>query len=330
MAESNQLNPRGLSILKYPLDLGTYYRHYLQILILKQGKSNFSQATLTRGGYNWGSDQEPSAAGGTGKVTNLGTQVSATSVGEVVAVDNAKAVFNSTAVDVAKVGVTGGTAAATVGNLNTSRKASTPVAYIQLYMPDTMQIDLQHDFDRLSVTDALGAAGTFESAGNGTGESQGALAAASGALGDAGAVKDLYVMSNGFAMNPQMEILYKGPKNRQFRYQFKFTPRNDKEAVVVENLITTLRFHACPEYSSGQSSRYFIPPSEFRINHMLDSGYNYSLPRIGQCVLEEVNVNYAAAGHYSTFKDGRPVEIQMDLTFTEVNILTKADIEQGF
>jgi hypothetical protein len=54
------------------------------------------------------------------------------------------------------------------------------------------------------------------------------------------------------------------------------------------------------------------------------------LPRIAQCVLENIDVNYAAGGQYSTFVDGMPVEITMQLTFTETIILTKEDIDSGF
>ena len=202
-------------------------------------------------------------------------------------------------------------------------------------MPDTMVFDFKNDFDTVSVTDALGTAGIFGSRDYKTGEFEGAAASLSGVLGDAKAVKDVFLASNGYALNPQFEILYRGPKNRQFRYTFKFAPRSAKESKDVEDIITTLRFHAAPDYAFSKTSRYFIPPSEFRIQHMrLDPKQgivpNYTLPRIGQCVLEEVNVNYASAGHFATFEDGRPVEIQMDLTFTEVNILTKADIGVGF
>lgn len=306
------------SILSYPSDLALRYQHFMQITILKQSQSGYSDGTLTRGGYDW---SEATSAGGIGKTTTDLT--SAMAVGGAAVAGQ----INDTAVKV--VGT--GTAATIAGSLNVTRKAVKVVAYIQLYMPDTMQIDLKHDYDKLSVTDTLGTAGLMSNATEGTGEVSGTLAAKSDTMGDAKDVTNLSLMSNGYAMNPQLEILYKGPQNRQFRYTFRFTPRNQEESIEVQNLITTLRFHACPEYSSSKSSRYFIPPSEFRISHMYGDGYyNESLPRIGQCVLEEVNVNYAASGHYAAFVDGRPTEMQMDLVFTEVNILTKADIKAGF
>ena len=313
---------KSLTIIRYPNDLGTYYKHYMQIIILKQEKSGYSDATLTRSSYNWQPKNDPNAGGGIGKTNSNLT--------------SATGVVGAKATDELNNGVkeAGGTivAAATAGTLNVTRKASIPVAYIQLYMPDTLMFDHKQDFDTLGITDALGSAGVVSNSVDNGGSSEVAAAAAnkSGVLGNEKDVTNLYLMSKGYALNPQLEVLYKSPTNREFRYTFKFTPRNQAESRSVEDLITTLRFHASPEYANSDTSRYFIPPSEFRIEHMIGSLPNYHLPRIGQCVLQEVNVNYAAAGQYSTFKDGSPIEIQMDLSFKEVNVLTKADIKAGF
>lgn len=326
----NQGVEKDLTIIRYPNDLGAVWRHYMQIIILKQEKSGYSDATVTRSSYNWtasrgtgaGALSDPNAAGGIGKTTSGLT--SAAGVG------GAK-LAGELGDGVKEWGGTAA-AAATAGTLNVTRKASIPVAYIQLYMPDTLQFDTRQDFDTLGVTDALGSAGVVSnSVDNGGGaEVSAAAASKSQVLGNEKDVTNLYLMSKGYALNPQLEVLYKNPTNREFRYTFKFTPRNAIESQSVEDLITTLRFHASPEYANSDTSRYFIPPSEFRIEHMIGSLPNYHLPRIGQCVLQEVNVNYAASGQYSTFKDGSPIEIQMDLNFKEVNVLTKADIKAGF
>jgi hypothetical protein len=54
------------------------------------------------------------------------------------------------------------------------------------------------------------------------------------------------------------------------------------------------------------------------------------MPRIGKCVLTNIDVNYAPSGQYSTYSNGVPTEISVQLTFTETVVLTKEDIKIGY
>jgi len=222
-------------------------------------------------------------------------------------------------------------------NLDFNSRADKLVDQISMYMPDTIIVSDSHDYDSTSITEAAGLAGAmtaYLSGGIGTEEGKARLTQALGGniIGDN--FTEAYIQSKGYAVNPMLEVLYKGSQQRVFMYQFRFAPRNQKEAVEVINIIKTMRYHAAPTFSPGTSSRYFIPPSEFEIEFMMktDDGlkYNTSIPRIGKCVLERVNVNYAASGNYATFKDGIPVEISLELAFKETIVLTKTDINNGY
>lgn len=203
-------------------------------------------------------------------------------------------------------------------------------AYIDLYMPESLNFINQQDFDAVSLTEALGSAGRF-SQGQGITEVQ--LQAMQDLNITGERYRDFYLQKNrGYALNPQLEILYNGPKNREFVFTFKFTPRSAEEANDVEDIIRTLRYHSAPEYTRSQgsiNSRYMIPPSQFGIEFLIENKRNKHLPRIAQCVLTNVDLNYAPSGRYATFTNGTPVEIQMQLTFTETVVLTKEDISIG-
>jgi hypothetical protein len=54
-----------------------------------------------------------------------------------------------------------------------------------------------------------------------------------------------------------------------------------------------------------------------------------NLHRHTSCVLTELNVNYTPNGTFSTFKDGRPTQINVSMTFRELTILTKELISEG-
>ena len=309
-----------LQFLKYPLNLGVdpIYKHLMRINIYQQAKTNFKNTgTLDRNAFD-------NQRAGASKITNLND--AAVGIGVATTADIVKNVAGQA---VTKAGAAA-FAVANTTDIDISRKTvRQPVAYISLYMPETVQFTDKHDFDPVSVTEALGAAGTAANIFEGAGEATAVTAQATGTVGSS--FKDVVLFSNGYALNPQLEILYKGSKNRQFVYSFRFTPRSEEEAAAVIAIIKTLRFHASPEYEiQKDASRYFIPPSEFDIEFYIGSEKNKNLPRIAQCVLENVDVNYAAGGQYSTFNDGTPVEISMQLTFTETIILTKEDIDSGF
>lgn len=321
-----QRNNLKLTNLKYPLDLGVdkVYKHIMRIFIFKQQKSKFDQGLVTNAAdrYNF------NVSAGQGVSKNVSLPVGyAFAQGSKIVNSKAKSV-------VAGVGGIGAT------DLDLNRKAKTPVAYISLYMPDSIQFKDNQDFAAVSVTEALGLAGNFSQSESAAGETTGLLAQATGVFGPG--IKDLSIYSKGYALNPQLEILYKGPKNREFTYSFKFIPRNKKEATEIENIVRTLRFHAHPEYSKDiKGSRYLVPPSEFEVDfyisnttdgagNILSAARNEHVPRIGQCVLTSVTVDYAAIGAYSTYFDGTPVQIDVNLTFTETVILTKDDILVGY
>ena len=58
---------------------------------------------------------------------------------------------------------------------------------------------------------------------------------------------------------------------------------------------------------------------------------NLAMPRVTTCMLTSVNTNYAAMlDSFTTFRDGTPVSISLDLEFVESVILTQNDIKKGY
>ena len=243
-------------------------------------------------------------------------------------------------------------AGAVVGSIDLTRKTRRAAGSIGLYMPDTVNQTNVNDYDQVSMTQALGKAGLVMQAGGsaiegakaavssggklpfgqtagsaGVAEVAGALAEKTGAFGQG--ITDVLLFSAGYAQNPQVELLFKTIQNREFLFDFKMVPRNEKEADTILKIIQAFRFFAAPEIPAG-TGRYFIPPSEFDIYFMLGPKPNPKLPKISTCVLQGIDINYGSAGQWTAFKDGMPVEISMQLRFKEVEIMHKELIKQGF
>jgi len=248
--------------------------------------------------------------------------------------------------------VGGAFAGAVIGQIDLTRKTRRAAGSIALYMPDTVNQTVVNDYDQVSLTQALGTAGLIMQAGGSLvegiaqaaisenvslgqtlgsaagAEVAGALAEKTGAFGQG--ITDVLLFSAGYAQNPQVELLFKTIQNREFLFDFKFVPRNKKEAEVIIKIIQAFRFFAAPEIPSVGQGRYFVPPSEFDIQFMVGEKPNPNLPRLATCVLQGIDVNYGSAGQWTAFEDGMPVEISMQLRFKEVEIMHKELINQGF
>lgn len=212
---------------------------------------------------------------------------------------------------------------------------------IALYMPDTLQFDYQQDYENLSV--AATAAGIAAAGVAGTiGKEENSFAAAiksipaviqseaNKRLGAVGALGGF--LATGAVVNPLLEVLYRAPQFRSFQYDFVFYPRDEREAVEVQKIISSLQYHQAPEFKEGSAGSLLVPPSEFDIEFYYAGKKNENIPQTGNCVLKSIQVNYAPNG-FSAYEvpgqnatlggTGMPVAIQMSLQFQETSYLTK-------
>ena len=144
----------------------------------------------------------------------------------------------------------------------------------------------------------------------------------------------------GGVINPMLELIYQSPRFREFQFDFTFYPRDEKEALNVQNIIERLRYHQAPDLptlNGASSSAILIPPSEFDIKFYYGGSQNPNIDTIGTCVLTGINVNYAPNG-FQAYEmptnsnptlggTGMPVAINLQLNFRETVILTKKDFD---
>ena len=131
--------------------------------------------------------------------------------------------------------------------------------------------------------------------------------------------------STGQILNPNMELLFNGPSLRTFRFQFKFVPRGPKEAREVESIIRTFKYHMAPKVD-GES--FLKTPDIFELRYRQGGKPHSFLNKFKQCFLSSVNVNYTGEGNYTTYEDGTPVSMIMDLTFQELEPIYNTDYEK--
>jgi hypothetical protein len=209
---------------------------------------------------------------------------------------------------------------------------------IVLYMPDTLQAEYAHNYDEISVTATLGAAGMLAQAIFDTkGGAQNAidpyiLEAASSVAGALPGLQSSQELTNlllfgttGRAVNPQMEVLYNSPRLRTFTFEFTLIPRNKIEAERIKEIITMFKFYSAPFIEAKTSGRYYIPPARFVMEFHHKGNENPYLFKTKQCVLENITLNYSPNG-YASHYDGAPVATYVQLMFKETTMISRNDI----
>jgi len=166
-----------------------------------------------------------------------------------------------------------------------------PLAYVSLYMPDTLIADFSSNYHDASLSKTFGLAGYV---GNATADvmknmdslktnpsniaqlstiedlKRGATAIAGGALiGAAGGDKEnaTLLLQNALKRvpNPQLQLLYQGTNLREFSFEFTFTPASAKEAESVDQIVKTFAYYSLPDLTDGVGGQFLIPPQIFRI-----------------------------------------------------------------
>lgn len=233
---------------------------------------------------------------------------------------------------------------------NYGQRTSKLDSTVTLYMPDTVVNQDKHDYQPISINQASGRAGLYAAGGLPVGSSSplgrvevfAELAGKAGIFG--GRSTEALLAGLGYALNPFLEMTYGGTQPRTFQFQFRFAPRNFKEAEEVLRIIKTFRFHSHSEsagadgdsFARGSGTRFLVPPDHFEIQFLRKGRNgafeeNLAMPRVSTCMLATVNTNYAAQlDTFATFRDGKPVSISLDLEFIESVILTKNDIKKGY
>lgn len=149
------------------------------------------------------------------------------------------------------------------------------------------------------------------------------------ALNTPGGIGSGLSAASGLAPNPKKEQLFKGVDFRTFTFEYTFSPRSKKELDNVNRIIDTFKLHMHPEFKDA-AAFIFLFPSEFDIQYYHNNQENPYLHRHTSCVLKDMNINYAPNGAFTSFENGAPTQINVQMTFVELAILTKDQILQGY
>jgi hypothetical protein len=341
---------KNVSVHSYPSDLAkdATKLHYVQFLIKE----------VVPAGYNTENapliDGQSIGLPGIGKLISSGAQNLEEGINSItdkfgISNDKVKSIVSNVTENIGQKGVGGFIGELLTKGVKISPQTTQPKAYISLYMPDTLTAQYNASYDQLSLTSDIGAIAstlrTVDSAiqkvqsnpGSPIASQPEAIDVASkigSAFGIGGSenIGKLLLKGEGYAINPQMQMIFRGVDMRTFSLSFTFTPKSKKESDEVDAIINMFKFHYAPRLEAGKSSSndsmFLVQPSIFNVLFKINSKENKYLPRYGDCVLTSIDVNYAPNG-WASYKDGAPVQTQLNLQFQEVEVMDRGKLEQG-
>jgi len=136
--------------------------------------------------------------------------------------------------------------------------------------------------------------------------------------------------TTGAILNPNVELLLQAPQLRSFRFSFRMSARDAKEASQIRKIIRF--FKQGMSVKRSDTSLFIVSPNMFRIQYLAGGEGNLSKdhPSIGKikdCALTAINTQYTPDGTYMTFDDEARsmTSYVINMQFTELEPLTETD-----
>ena len=162
------------------------------------------------------------------------------------------------------------------------------------------------------LVDSLGK--TAQAVGENSGDVKTAVGAA---LAKAATGGNILTRATGSIVNPNMELLFKGPQLRTFGLTWKMSPRDYEESQMIKNIIRMFKQSMAVKRSKSQL--FLKSPNTYKLEYLTAGGRDHSfLPKIKECALTGCNINYTPDGNYQTYEDSSMVAYEMTLNFNEL------------
>jgi hypothetical protein len=141
-----------------------------------------------------------------------------------------------------------------------------------------------------------------------------------------GTLNDLREIGTRQKTNPFREVLFESVDYRSFNFRYRFFPKSERETQKIQNIIHMFKVHMHPETTDQRL--FYIYPSEFDIQYFYKDKENPYVHKFARCALTGMTVDYGGE-QFATFDDGAPTEINLTLSFRELEQITSEGIKKN-
>ena len=141
----------------------------------------------------------------------------------------------------------------------------------------------------------------------------------------------LIALERGRVITPRMELMFQSMGRRAFSYEFNFIPKSSAESIIVEKIVKEFKKQMAADFMGGGivGVREMSIPSTFDIEYMYKTAQNTHLNKIGTCVLDSLDVSYGG-DKFVAYAGGVPQSTKISLKFTEMEIMTRSRVMEGY
>jgi len=137
----------------------------------------------------------------------------------------------------------------------------------------------------------------------------------------------------GNTINPNLELLFSGPKLRSFAFKFVLAPNEEKEASECRRILRFFKQGMAAKRGSA-NTLFLGSPNVFRLRYLTkENEIIRGLPRYKICALTSCDIDYAPGQTYQSYDDSKagsqPVMMSLTLNFTELTPLFSTDYLQS-
>lgn len=150
------------------------------------------------------------------------------------------------------------------------------------------------------------------------------------------------ILARGFGVvpNSNLELLFNSPTLREFTFQYRMSPRSEKEAKVINKIIRFFKQGMAAkkqnktsgnqEYGTAGAASYFLgTPNVFQLQYKTTGGNPIKgVNRIKTCALVGFSMNYTADGTWAAYDNGQPVSVIMNMSFKELEPIYDTDYQE--
>lgn len=170
-----------------------------------------------------------------------------------------------------------------------------------------------------------GQTGTQLAASTGAGA---AAALASGATGGPGGLgSSVFQALSGMAVNQFYTILLKGPKFKNYEFEWHLLPQNQTDSLAIRDILNILRSAAAVE-QGGYGNVFWLFPQIVRCTFVPQgNGVDTPMYRFKPAVMESVSVDYAPFDSVAFYRGsgGYPESVKLRIRFLEVEFWLQRD-----
>ena len=138
----------------------------------------------------------------------------------------------------------------------------------------------------------------------------------------------------GQSINPNLELLFNGPKLRSFTFSFNFAPNDELDASIMRKMQRFFKQGMAPK-RNNDNLIFLGSPNVFRIRYRTKHRDRIKgLPIHKICALTTCEINYAPDNVYQSYEDTKagssPIRTIMNLNFTELTPIFENDYRSEY